>query len=527
MLLPNYILDTNNKVEYVNGNFLDCRKENLRIVEKEYKKKKNPYNVSKKNKNKVIVEVIGKNRHQVTGSSTLVSIPLKDGSYKRILIELGGNQTNRDLYTEYLLNKEIVDAIPHNDIEYAFALHGHFDHIGNLPSLIPNGFKGKLITNKENEEIMLPILLDGAFIMNKNVRAINSKKHNVEPLYKEEDVYLLMNKCKSYSMNEIHKLDDIVSFQFINAGHILGSCQLILYCKTPNGNIKKLHFTSDLGSEYNQQPFVPKKDIVTSSNFSMFEATYNSLERGFNSKKEHEKEVENFKNFILEELRNKRSILIGVFAQARQQTMMCLLYEMFKDYETFYPIYIDGVLGLTLNNSYLSVLEGEDKEYWKEVMSWKYFNYIGSYEKSMEVACNKDETKIVLSSSGMFSNGRIVNHCKMMIQRSDCTFVLAGYQGEGTIGHEIQRDDNKTIKIEGMEYKKKAKIYKLKTFSSHIQAMENIKYMSQINTPLIVLNHSDEDNKYKFRDLVEEELRKRNNSAKIVCANDDNNIFFV
>lgn len=527
MLLPNYILDTNNKVEHINGNFLDCRKENLRIVEKEYKKKKNPYNVSKKNKNKVIVEVIGKNRHQVTGSSTLVSIPLKDGSYKRILIELGGNQTNRDLYTEYLLNKEIVDAIPHNDIEYVFALHGHFDHIGNLPSLIPNGFKGKLITNKENEEIMLPILLDGAFIMNKNVRAINSKKHNVEPLYKEEDVYLLMNKCESYSMNEIHKLDDIVSFQFINAGHILGSCQLILYCKTPNGNIKKLHFTSDLGSEYNQQPFVPKRDIVTSSNFSMFEATYNSLERGFNSKKEHEKEVENFKNFILEELRNKRSILIGVFAQARQQTMMCLLYEMFKDYETFYPIYIDGVLGLTLNNSYLSVLEGEDKEYWKEVMSWKYFNYIGSYEKSMEVACNKDETKIVLSSSGMFSNGRIVNHCKMMIQRSDCTFVLAGYQGEGTVGHEIQRDDNKTIKIEGMEYKKKAKIYKLKTFSSHIQAMENIKYMSQINTPLIVLNHSDEDNKYKFRDLVEEELRKRNNSAKIVCANDDNNIFFV
>jgi len=184
-------------------------------------------------------------------------------------------------------------------------------------------------------------------------------------------------------------------------------------------------------------------------------------------------------------------------------------------------------LGLTLNNTYLSVLEGEDKEYWKKVMGWKYFNYIGSYEKSMEVACNKDETKIVLSSGGMFSNGRIINHCKMMIQRSDCTFVITGYQGEGTIGHEIQRNDNKTIKIEGMEYKKKAKVYKLETFSSHIQAMENIKYMSQVNTPLIVLNHSDEDNKYKFRDLVEEELRKRNNSAKIVCASDDNNIFFV
>ena len=33
--------------------------------------------------------------------------------------------------------------------------------------------------------------------------------------------------------------------------------------------------------------------------------------------------------------------------------------------------------------------------------------------------------------------------------------------------------------------------------------------------------------KYKFRDIVEEELRKRNNCAKVICANNDNNIFFI
>ena len=31
----------------------------------------------------------------------------------------------------------------------------------------------------------------------------------------------------------------------------------------------------------------------------------------------------------------------------------------------------------------------------------------------------------------------------------------------------------------------------------------------------------------KARDIAEEELRKRNNSAKIVCANNDNSIFFI
>ena len=67
----------------------------------------------------------------------------------------------------------------------------------------------------------------------------------------------------------------------------------------------------------------------------------------------------------------------------------------------------------------------------------------------------------------------------------------------------------------------------MKNWRSHIMPIENIKYMSQINTPLIVLNHSDENFKYEFRDIVEEELRKRNNSAKIVCASDKNNIFFI
>ena len=51
--------------------------------------------------------------------------------------------------------------------------------------------------------------------------------------------------------------------------------------------------------------------------------------------------------------------------------------------------------------------------------------------------------------------------------------------------------------------------------------------MTQIKTPLIIIHHSDEENKYKFRDIAEEELRKRNNSAKIVCASDKNNIFFI
>lgn len=525
--LENLIVDVyNKKVEQINDP-LDFRKGNLRIVEVKEKKRKQPI-VSKKNKNKIIVEFVAKSKEQVTGSSILISYPLKDGTYKKVLVELGANQTNKDLYTEYILNKEIVESIPHNELDYVFICHSHVDHIGNLPSLIPNGFKGRIISNYENSKLLEPILVDAAYIHNKNVKAINSKKHNIEPLYTESDVYLTMNRIDDYEMNKIHKLTEELSFQFVSAGHILGSCQLILYIKSPSGQIKKIHITSDLGSDYNKQPFVIPKDIVTSSSVSIFEATYNQLDRGFNSKKEVEMERNKFKEFIKSELKNRRSILIGVFAQARQQSMMEFLYRTFKDDETFnYNIYIDGVLGLSLNNIYQSILEDEDKEYWKEILSWKNFCFVSGYEKTMEVALNKDETRIILSSSGMFSNGRVVNYVKTMIENPKCSIVLCGYQSEGTVGSQIQRSDNKTVKIDGLEYKKRCNIYQMSTWSSHIMPMENIKYMSKINTPLIILHHSDSENKYSFRDTIEKELRSRNNSAKVVCADNSNSIFYI
>ena len=363
--------------------------------------------------------------------------------------------------------------------------------------------------------------------MNKNVKALANKKYKVDPLFTESDVYLTMNNVIEKSVGEMHKLNERVSYQFVNAGHILGSTQLILYVKSLSGNIKKIHVTSDLGSRYNQAPFVKDKEIVNSSSVSIFEATYNDLNRGFKSKKEVEKERIKLINLIKKELSKNKRILIGCFAQSRSQNMQAFLFEAFKDDPNFdTPIYVDGKLCLEINNCYQEILTDEDKEYFKTVLSWKNFQYIDSYEKSLNTAVNKDK-KIVLVGGGMLTQGRCINHLKTMVEDKNSIIITAGYCGNGTIGFELQRDDNKCVKIEGLEYNKKCKVYKMSTWSSHIQADENIKYMSQIKTPLIIIHHSDEENKYKFRDIAEEELRKRNNSAKIVCADNDNDTFFI
>lgn len=401
------------------------------------------------------------------------------------------------------------------------------DHIGNIPTLISNHISVPLITTRENRLLLEPLLLDGAYIIERNMKALQKQKYKVEPLYNESDVYLLMNNVIDKETHQIHKLNDRVSYKFINSGHILGGCQLILYIKTLSGNTKKIHITSDLGSSYNKSPFVLERDYVKSSSVSIVEGTYNDLERGFKSKKQVEKERIKLKEIIKKELSKNKRILFGAFAQSRTQNLMIYLYECFKDDPNFdTKIYIDGKLCHSITNAYLEILQGEEKEYFRKVLNWKNFIYVKDYQNSLSVATN-NEKKIVISGGGMYTQGRILNHLKTMVEDKDSIIVMIGYCGEGTIGRELQRKDNKTIKIEGLEYKKKCKIYEMNTWSSHIMANENINFMSNINTPLILIHHSDKDGKYKFRKIIENELRGKGNSAKIIAVDENNSVFFI
>lgn len=526
ILIQNAILDNFDEIiKHKDGNCLDNRKYNLQIL-KRNKKKKHIINVSKKNKNKVVLEFIGQSHTGVVGSGLLVSYPVKDG-YEKILIELGMYQANGRLKEEYQINKNIIDRVPADELVAAFLTHTHLDHIGLLPSLIQNGFKGPLITTNENKELMQPLLIDGAYIIGKNVKTLQNNKYNIEPLYTESDVFLLMNKTKTYSKNEIHKLNDYVSFRFVNTSHIVGSVQIELFIKTLSGSIKKIHYTGDLSYNSNEQHFVEDNQIVENSTVSIFEATYNDFLKGY-TKKELHKERKQMKSIIKNDILEGKRILIPAFAQSRTQNVLCWLYENFKDDEDMkhVPIIIDGKLSLEINNIYLNILSEDNRRYFKEVLSWPNIQYIKSYKESITMALTKDKPYIVISSSGMASQGRIMNYIKAFVEDRNATILCIGYMAEGTIGNQIQDENTKVIKIEGLEYKKKCKVKRFYTWSSHIQSQEILNYMKQINTQQIILHHSD-DNKFKFRDIIEEELRKSYKTTRVTCASEDNNVFYI
>ena len=138
--LANYILDVDNKIEFIDGDFLNCKKENLRVIEKKYKAKK----VDKRRKGKIDITSLGTSTIDVTGSCWSIEYDKLDGTRGLILIENGINQGGT-VVEDYNANKRMADYIPYERADFMLYSHVHGDHLLLSPAGISRGFHGKAI----------------------------------------------------------------------------------------------------------------------------------------------------------------------------------------------------------------------------------------------------------------------------------------------------------------------------------------------------------------------------------------------
>lgn len=522
--LPSLLMDTDNKIEYVNGNVLDNRKENLMIAEK--KKFKHHFANNKKYKNKIIITSLGGSTEDVTGSCFAIEYPLDNGGRDLILLECGSIQTNR-MVEDFNANKKMVDNIPFNLASNIFVCHPHQDHIGGTPSGITRGFDGNVITTYETAQLLSPMLLDSAFIQRRNVMSMNSKGKKYEMLYDESDVFRALDKIKIYDKEVMHKINSNLSFRFVSNNHCFGSTSLEIFIKKPSGRIVKIFYSSDLGSNYNQQykPYCDKRRNVPKANIAIFESTYG--DRGF-SKKDVEKDVEGLLNKIREVTYRGNRILIPCFSFDRSQAIMDLLYHTFKDEEEFKDIkvIVDSRLTNEINKVYEKTLQGELLNRWKEVISWDNFIFIDEYKKTELMARQTKNPCVIISSSGMLAGGHSVAYAKHILSRKQDCICFIGYCSERTLGGKIQRGA-KSVTIENKSTPIKCEVNIYNSFTGHIQREELISYMKGINCNAIFLHHGSTDAKAQLKFTAEEEFLFSGISKKIGIINKKNNYFVI
>ena len=431
-------------------------------------------------------------------------------------------QGEHTVLENYKANMKYIQKIRPQELQYIIIGHVHQDHIGMIPTLYARGkCNAKIIVPKGSTSILKEMWLDSSFINCRDVEVINLKNdRNYEPFYTEDVVYKTIEYIEEIDSDKIVSLSDELAIRYTDAGHILLSKQCEVYING-GSRTRKILFSSDLGniSTQDTRVFVENFKPVTSANIAIMECTYASKERQC-TKETYKKDVTKIKSVVEQYcIDNNSRVLIPSFSLDRTPYILWILYSLFGKDENFkIPILIDSPLANRLLDCYSSILDGEKKELFDEIMSWNNIKRVIQPEAS-KIAIADKSAKIILSSSGMLTAGRSVKWTQSILPNENDCILFMGYSGENTLAWKIKHGkDHKTININGKPYKNKAQIYDLKSFSSHMQRNEMLNYYKSINCEKIYLVHSD-SNKIEFKHDLENAIADCLKSTKVVAVN--------
>ncbi|MDU8885705.1 MBL fold metallo-hydrolase [Yeosuana sp. MJ-SS3] len=397
----------------------------------------------------------------VTGSKILI-----ETSEKNILIDCGMFQGLKELrelnWRNLPIDVETIDVV--------LLTHGHLDHVGYLPRLIKQGFSGKIIGTAPTLAIAEIILLDSAKIHEEEAEKANKEKytkHNPAlPFYTNHDAE---NTIKCFQVEIEDKwvsLSEHISYRFQYNGHIIGATFIEL-----DINSKRFVFSGDIGRQNDYLLDDPKTPEW--ADFLFVESTYGN--------KMHPKEdIDTILATIIKNtIRKKGNLIIPSFAVERLQTLMYILWKLYKKNAIpNIPIFIDSPMG----NNVLDVFKRFPK--WHKLSNQDYkamCNHViinQSYKETWETIDDK-RSKIIIAGSGMITGGRVLTYLQQLIDEPSTTILLVGYQAEGTRGRQLQEGAHE-IRFFGRYYPVKATVKNIESLSAHADQQDLLNWMKNI-----------------------------------------------
>src|SRR5690606_28467729 len=255
---------------------------------------------------------------------------------------------------------------------------------------------------------------------------------------------------------------------------------------------------------------------------SIIESTYGEKTR--KSKKSREFDVEHLRVAINTVMKRGGKILLPAFSFSRTQELLTTIYELFHNDKSFiYDVVVDSKLSCDMCDLYGEVLTGENLKLWNKVYNWDNVKFI--YDKSDSLACIKDNRpKIVISSSGFCTNGRVLDYLQEYLKDSKNMIIFSGYVGSDSsyLSYRIKNfKSNKTININKKPIPNKADCISLSSFSSHANHDELVEFGSELNTEKIILVHGSEQAKKDLQQDLQKALSKKNKTTRVLCATKD------
>ena len=370
---------------------------------------------------------------------------------KKILIDCGLEQGSKMAEDE---NRRPFTYDPAS-VDMLFLTHAHLDHLGRIPFLVKNGFRGKIYCTPPTHELAEPMYEDALGLLTHE-----AEKAGLLPLYNADDVKKALSLFESIPYHKEFKISPEITAVLHDAGHILGSAMVEIRYGS-----KKILFTGDLGNS----PSLLLKDTenVQGIDYLLMESVY-----GDRAHENRDKRGELLRSEIEDTVRRKGVLLIPLFSLERTQDILFEINHLVeKKMIPEIPVFLDSPLAIKITEVYKNNIKYFNdsakalSQSGDNIFAFPRLKLTPTVEESKGIR-RVHAPKIVMAGSGMSNGGRIIFHERDYLSDSKNTLLLVGYQAAGTLGRRLQEGE-RHITIFGEDIEVNAHIANIEGYSAH------------------------------------------------------------
>jgi metallo-beta-lactamase family protein len=409
----------------------------------------------------------------VTGSKYLL-----EAGGERLMVDCGLFQGAKELR---LRNWNPL-PVPPESIQWVVLTHAHLNHIGYIPRLVRDGFRGRILASLATADLAGIVLPDSGHLQEEDADFANKKgfsKHTPAlPLYTYEEAVKSLEYLRPISAQEPVEISPYFTIRAFFAGHILGA-RMIEVTVRENGTAKKLLFSGDVGRF--PQLLVPGPALPEDGfDYMLLESTYGD--------RLHPKEDLGARlTSIVEETAGAGgTVVIPSFAVGRTQELLFLFRELIEDKKMHsLPIHVDSPMAIDVTHLYEKHKEDHSLELDAlEAQGIQPFSPPNlHYDRTIEASKQLNEAHyptIIISASGMATGGRVVHHLERCLPDHRNTILFVGFQAAGTRGQAIQ-SGAKSVKMYGREVNVSARIESIENLSAHADYGETLAWLKRFS----------------------------------------------
>ncbi len=405
--------------------------------------------------------------------------------------------------------------VPADGVDAIILTHAHLDHCGWIPRLVKEGFRGPIFATPPTIDLCGIILPDSGHLQEEDARFYNkikkSKHEPALPLYTFDEAQSSLQYFEPVQVGQDVPLAPELSFRFVRAAHILGSCMVEVSLST-NGQTRRLLFTGDIG-RVRDHKIAPGKVVHSGptegemADLVVMESTYGN--------RTHPKEdpLPELAALITTAARRGGSIVVPAFAIERTQKFVFILKHLMESAQIpRLPVFCDSPMAIKAVEIFLK----HDEEYTDETremirkygspLQWPGFTFASTPEESKKINAAVMPA-VIISSSGMVTGGRILHHLAQRLPDPRNLVLFIGFQAPGTRGFQIKSKSD-DVKIFGDYVPIRAQIAALEQFSDHADPPELLQWLRTFrNQPAMTyLVHGEPDASGQLRDRMKQDL---------------------